>query len=320
MARYPLTRSSFIVYLYKGKGDALERGNYRSLKLTEQVMKVLEDCGQPHQTVGVHWQFPVWLHPRQRHNRCNLCCQAAAREVASCQQETLHGFCRPRESVWSSASEGHLVGAEKTWCGRVDCVTGAGGICQCAETCPCWWGIQRRVWSEGQCSPRLGTQPAALHHCAWSLITRVPLWGPLWGPLCQWPYYHRWIAWGMCQEALDLERSNGGERTESKCRKDKDHDLWYGPGPHAEFRRVPMCHLSHWRGQHQHLLQKLQEQGAQEVQCVQAFGKEPWLLMYTVPGNCTPLRWQTTEGSPCQTWQAGGGSFLLLPMRNALKS
>ena len=31
----------FIVCLYKGKGDALERGNY-SLKLTEQVMKVLE--------------------------------------------------------------------------------------------------------------------------------------------------------------------------------------------------------------------------------------------------------------------------------------
>ena len=33
---------SFIVCLYKGKGDALERGNYRSLKLTEQVMKILE--------------------------------------------------------------------------------------------------------------------------------------------------------------------------------------------------------------------------------------------------------------------------------------
>ena len=33
---------SFIVCLYKGKGDALERGNYRSLKLTEQVMKFLE--------------------------------------------------------------------------------------------------------------------------------------------------------------------------------------------------------------------------------------------------------------------------------------
>ena len=33
---------SFIVCLYKGKGDALKRGNYRSLKLTEHVMKVLE--------------------------------------------------------------------------------------------------------------------------------------------------------------------------------------------------------------------------------------------------------------------------------------
>ena len=32
---------SFIVCLYKGKGDALERGNYRGLKLTEQVMKIL---------------------------------------------------------------------------------------------------------------------------------------------------------------------------------------------------------------------------------------------------------------------------------------
>ena len=33
---------SLFVCLYKGKGDALERDNYCSLKLTEQVMKVLE--------------------------------------------------------------------------------------------------------------------------------------------------------------------------------------------------------------------------------------------------------------------------------------
>ena len=32
---------SFIVNLYKGKGDALNRDNYRGLKLIEQVMKVL---------------------------------------------------------------------------------------------------------------------------------------------------------------------------------------------------------------------------------------------------------------------------------------
>ena len=35
-------QESFIVNLYKRKGDALNRGNYRGLKLIEQVMKVLE--------------------------------------------------------------------------------------------------------------------------------------------------------------------------------------------------------------------------------------------------------------------------------------
>ena len=35
----------------------------------------------------------------------------------------------------------------------------------------------------------------------------------------------------MCQEAPDLERSNIEERTKSKCRKDKDHDLRYVTGP-----------------------------------------------------------------------------------------
>ena len=33
---------SFILNLYKGKGEALDRGNYRGLKLTDQVMKLLE--------------------------------------------------------------------------------------------------------------------------------------------------------------------------------------------------------------------------------------------------------------------------------------
>ena len=35
-------QDSYIVNLYKGKGDALNRGNYRGLKLIDQVMKVLE--------------------------------------------------------------------------------------------------------------------------------------------------------------------------------------------------------------------------------------------------------------------------------------
>ena len=105
----------------------------------------------------------------------------------------------------------------------------------------------------------------------------------------------------MCQETLDLERSNGEERTESKCRKDKDHDLQYGTGPPAEFRRVSMRHLSHLSRQQQHLLQWLQALGAQEMQWAQALEKGTRLQMYTVPGNCTPVGWQTTEASPGRT-------------------
>ena len=44
----------------------------------------------------------------------------------------------------------------------------------------------------------------------------------------------------VCREALDMERSHGEEGVEGKCRKDKGHDLWYRPGPLAEFRRIPM--------------------------------------------------------------------------------
>ena len=106
---------SFIVCLYKGKGGCIGKGQLPQSQADRVGYENPgEDCGRPHQTVGVNRRFPVWLRPRQRHYRRNLCCQAAAREVSSCQQETLHGFHRPGEGVWSSTSEGHLVGAEKT--------------------------------------------------------------------------------------------------------------------------------------------------------------------------------------------------------------
>ena len=47
------------------------------------------------------------------------------------------------------------------------------------------------------------------------------------------------------------------------------------PGPPAEFKRVSMHCLSHWSGQQQHLLQRLQALGAQEMQWAQAFDKGP---------------------------------------------
>ena len=105
----------------------------------------------------------------------------------------------------------------------------------------------------------------------------------------------------MYREAVDLESSNGGERDESNCRKD-DRDLWYEPGPPAELGEFPRAV---WSGKQQHFLQQLQALDAQEMLLTQAVDKGP----------CTPLGWQTTEGS-----RAGGFSFLLLPRRRALSS
>ena len=278
---------SFIVCLYKGKRDVLERGNYHGLKLTEQVMKVLERIvdGLIRQLVSIDDSQFGFIPGRGTTDAIFVVRQLQEKYLAA--NKGLYVFRRPGKGFWSSTSEGHLVGTEITWCGGVDCVTGAGDVCKCSELCPCWWGVQWRVWSEGQCSPGLSTQPASLHPCAWSLITRVPLWGPLGGSLCWWPCYHCWIPQGMCQEALDLERSNGKERTESKCRKDKDHDMQYGPGPPAEFRWVSMRCLSHWSGRQQHLLQQLQALGAQEMQWAQALDKGPWLQM--CQGTAHPL-------------------------------
>ena len=60
------------------------------------------------------------------------------------------------------------------------------------------------------------------------------------------------------------------------------------------------CAVCRTGGQQQHL-QRLQALGAQEMQWDQALDKGPELQMYTVLGNCTPLGWQTTEGSPSRT-------------------
>ena len=73
------------------------------------------------------------------------------------------------------------MGTEETWCGWVDSATGPGDVFQCQEPCPCWWGVQWRVWSEGWSSLRLCSHPAVFHHCAWSLVTWVLLWSPMGG-------------------------------------------------------------------------------------------------------------------------------------------
>ena len=78
------------------------------------------------------------------------------------------------------------------------------------------------------------------------------------------------------------------------------HDLWYEPGPPAEFRWFSMCCLSHWSGQQQHLLQWLQVLGAQEMQWAQALEKDPDYRCTWCQGTACP-----SDGRPQRKVQVG---------------
>ena len=66
MGRYPQTGSRVSLSAStKGKGDALEMGQLLQSQANRAGHESPgEDCGWPHQTVGVNLQFPVWLSPR----------------------------------------------------------------------------------------------------------------------------------------------------------------------------------------------------------------------------------------------------------------
>ena len=80
---------SFIVCLYNGKGDALDRGNYRGLKLTEHAMKILEGIfgGLIRQVVSIDDSQFGFVPGRGTTDA--ICGSTAAGEIPSSEQEAL---------------------------------------------------------------------------------------------------------------------------------------------------------------------------------------------------------------------------------------
>ena len=131
---------SFIVCLYKGKGDALGRGNYRGLKLTEQVMKVLERIVDSliRQLVSIDNSQFGFIPGRGRGTTDAIFVVRQLQEKYLAANKRLYmayvdlekAFDRvPQKVIW--------WGAEKTWCGGVDCATDAGDVCKYTVPCPC---------------------------------------------------------------------------------------------------------------------------------------------------------------------------------------
>ena len=76
----------------QGQGACMEKGKLLQSKADKAGDESPgEDCGLP-QTVGVNGRFPVWLCPRERQDRQNLCCPAAARVLVAANKRLYMAF------------------------------------------------------------------------------------------------------------------------------------------------------------------------------------------------------------------------------------
>ena len=100
--------SSFITpRLSVYKGDALDRGDYQDLKLTEQAMKIIKMIFKSHGTPRLAFYKKGALQMQSMGLAVEI-------EILGSEQVALYGLHGPRPCP----SEGHRVGAEKArYCG-----------------------------------------------------------------------------------------------------------------------------------------------------------------------------------------------------------
>ena len=108
-------QESFIVNLYKGKGDALNRGNYRGLKLIEQVMKVLEHvvAGIIRQRVEIDEMQCGFMSGRGTTDAIFIVRQLQEKHLAA-NKPLYMAFVDLEKAFWSSSTGCHLVGNAQT--------------------------------------------------------------------------------------------------------------------------------------------------------------------------------------------------------------
>ena len=157
---------NFIVCLYKGKGDALERGNYCGLKLTEQVMKILERIVDSliRQLVSIDDSQFGFVTGRGTTDTIFIVRQLQEKYLAANKRlymafiDLEKAFDRvPRKIIWWALRK---LGVEE-W--NVRLVQGMYANARSQFNVGEGYSEEFEV---GWCSPRISTQPTALHHCA----------------------------------------------------------------------------------------------------------------------------------------------------------
>ena len=134
---------SFIINLYKGKGDALNRDNYHGLKLTDQVMKVLERvvAGFIRQVVSIDDSQFGFVPGRGTADVIFVVRQLQEKYLEKNKQLYM-AFVDLEKTLRPRSPKSHLVGDEEVGCGGVDCTTCTRDVHQRKEPCTCGRWLQ----------------------------------------------------------------------------------------------------------------------------------------------------------------------------------
>ena len=113
--KVPVDQSdSIIVKLFKGKGDALDRNNYRGLKLTDHVLKVIERVVENiRETVNID-EMQFGFCPGQGTTDAIFILRQLQEKYLA-KQETVCVICRFGKGLRQSVSKGTVVGSS-CWC------------------------------------------------------------------------------------------------------------------------------------------------------------------------------------------------------------
>ena len=172
----------FILNLYKGKGDALERRNYRGLKLTDQVMKLLERVLDSFilEMVDIDaMQFGI-VPGHGTTDAIFIICQSQEKYIAANKPLSFafvdleKAFNRvPRKVLWWA-----LRGVGCT------CHPGHVQVYRCQKPRLCQRSVQQGVPGWSWCASRICSQPLAFHTCAGSSVAPVPYWCAMGASIC----------------------------------------------------------------------------------------------------------------------------------------
>ena len=250
---------SFIVCLYNGKGDALDRGNYRGLKLTEQAMKILERIvdGLIRQVVSIDDSQFGFVPGRGTTDAIFVVRQMQEKYLAVNKRlymafvDLEKAFNRvPRKVIWWALRK---LGVKKwiVWLVQGMYANALSRV-RVGEGFRKEFEVKVGVHQGSVLSP-------LLFIIVLEALSREFRAGFPWEDL----YADDLVIIADSLEECVRRFSIWKEAMEKKgLRKDKGHDLWYRPGFLAEFRRIHMRCLSYRSRQQQHLQQWLQTLGA----------------------------------------------------------